>query len=123
MRLYKKINDFTEIYFYSDAFLFPCEIVVKANGEGVEYYKRSYPGAPYSLFYRCRSKRDFVEELFKIDFSRRGGKRAISGLFTADKKWRISIRFPRGKALEYCGKNYPPDFAALSELFKTSLAV
>lgn len=119
----KRMQQFTEISFSTQKFLCSVNIVVKVDGQQVEYYKKHVTGE-LKPFYEFGDKSDFLEAFSCLQVGKWKKRYAISERSLNLRNWELSIKFSDGKQITYSGKNaYPENFSALDKLLRTDYAI
>lgn len=121
-QLEKRMGDFEEIFFHTENFLSPVNIVVRADGDSVKYFKKCVGSGDMLQFFDYGKKSKFVSEFNSLNI---GGwkKHNFCGVSSLKRTWQLTIKFSDGKMICYSGNSYPCSFSALNSLLCTRLAL
>lgn len=118
----KRMQQFTEISFSTQKYLRAVNVVVKADGMKVEYYKK-YATGELRQFYVFGEKSDFLNAFNCLQVKKWKKKYSTKGLGFG-RSWELQIKFSDGKKICYCGENaFPENFCSLDKLFRVDYAI
>ncbi len=117
----RRMQQFTEISFSAQKFLCPVNIVIKAEGQQVEYYKKYITGE--LKLYGYGKKSDFLAAFSGLNIGKWKKRYEIRDYCFGGRCWELSIKFADGKQLRYRGENsYPENFSDLGKLLRANYA-
>ncbi len=118
----KRMQQFTEISFSTNKYLRAVNIVVRADGSDVGYYKRHVTGE--LLRFYGGKKKEFLVAFSGLHVNKWKKRYLIKERCLSERIWELSIKFSDGKIIRYRGENaYPENFRALDKLLLTDYAV
>lgn len=119
----KRMQQFTEISFSTQKYFRSVNIVVKADGGKIAYYKKHITGEMMP-FFDYGKKSEFLAVFSGLHINKWKKRYAIRERSLSDRIWELTIKFADGKVIKYRGENaYPENFHALDKLLRTDYAI